>query len=196
MIQIEKVLTNIKYLFFKSVGIKKIILLFGTFLFLMQCADNVRHEYQIEVIYTSIPQLIDGNLDDPWQLARPVMLKENHSGNNVNDPRLTTHAMTCYDDSTLYIAFVCNDPDIWTSFTQRHEYFWEEEAVDVFIDLDDVSESYVEIEVSLANVLFESFIVDPENIDVPTTARLDLPGIRTAVRVNGTLNMSDDKDDS
>jgi hypothetical protein len=197
MIKIEKVLNNIKYIFFKSAPLKKSILLFGTFLFLMQCADNEGYEYQIESIYISIPPLIDGNLDDPlWQLARPVVLKENRSGNNVNDPRITTHVMTCYDDSTLYIAFVCNDPDIWTSYTQRDDHLWEEEAVEIFIDVDDVPETYVEIEVSPANILFDSYIVDPENIDVPATARFDLKGIKTAVSVNGTINKRDDVDDS
>ena len=73
---------------------------------------------------------------------------------------------------------------------------WKEEAVEVFIDVDNVPETYVEIEVSPANVLFDSYIVDPKNIDVPATALLNLEGIRTAVQVNGTLNNHDDKDKS
>jgi hypothetical protein len=164
---------------------------------LMFCACNVGNEYQIEANYASIPPEIDGNLDDPvWRQAKPVVLKENRSGNYVSDPRLMTRVMTCYNDSTLYIAFNCNDPDIWTSYTQRDEYLWEEEAIEVFIDVDDVPETYVEIEVSPANILFDSYIVDPDNIDVAATSRFGLPGIRTGVTVNGTLNERDDKDDS
>jgi hypothetical protein len=52
----------------------------------------------------------------------------------------------------------------------------------------------VEIEVSAANVLFDSYIVDTLNIDVPKTALFSLEGIRTAVAVSGTLNKSDDVD--
>ncbi|TFG72233.1 MAG: hypothetical protein E4H26_11315, partial [Flavobacteriales bacterium] len=84
--------------------------------------------------------------------------------------------------------------DIWTTFTKRDEHLWEEEAVEVFIDVDDLPDNYVEIEVSPANVLFDSYITDPNHIDVPETARLDLKGIRTAVQVEGTLNQRDDKD--
>lgn len=54
----------------------------------------------------------------------------------------------------------------------------------------------MEIEVSPANVLFDSYIVDPVNIDVPKTALFNLKGIKTAVVVSGTLNERDDKDDN
>ncbi len=68
--------------------------------------------------------------------------------------------------------------------------------MEVFIDVDDIPQNYVEIEVSPANVLFDSYIVDPQNIDVESTARFDLQGIETAVMVNGTLNQRDDIDKS
>jgi len=182
--------------YFYSIYINN-ILLFAGFLFLIQCTANVEQEYQITTIYTSIPPLIEGNLNDPvWKMIKPVVLKENRSGNDVSDAGLRTEVMTCYDDSTLFIAFICNDPDIWSLFTARDEYLWKEEAVEVFIDADKVPENYVEIEVSPANILFDSYVVDPENIDVAETARFDLQGIKTGVKINGTLNESDDEDKS
>ena len=170
--------------------------LFGGIL-ILGCTGNISNEYQIEAAHISKPPVIDGNPDDaPWQLAKPIYLKDNRSGNPVNDPKLMTQVMACYDDDNLYLAFICHDPDIWTTFTQRDEHLWEQEAVEVFIDVDDIAETYVEVEVSPANVLFDSYIVDPKNIDVPATAQLNLKGIRTAVKVNGTLNRHDDKDES
>ncbi len=150
---------------------------------------------ELEAGFAVTPPKIDGKLNDQvWQSAVPVSLKENRSGQTVQDPLLATTVMVCHDDSTLYIAFRCNDPDIWTTFTERDQHLWEEEAVEVFIDVDDFPDNYVEIEVSPANVLFDSYITDPNHIDVPKTARLDLKGIRTAVQVEGTLNQRDDKD--
>lgn len=175
----------------------KTILVLGICLLLMQCTSKIENEFQIEAIYTPMPLVIDGNAAEAiWHQANPIVFKENRTGNNVSDPQLKTRVMACYDDSTLYFVFICNDPDIWTSFTQRDEHLWEEEAVEVFIDVDDVPETYVEIEVSPANVLFDSYIVDPHNIDVAATAAFDLPGIKHAVQVNGTLNKRYDKDDS
>lgn len=107
---------------------------------------------------------------------------------------LKTHVKACYDDSTLDFFFVCNDPDIWSSFTQRDEHLWENDAVEIFIDVDGDPETYVEIEVSPANVLFDSYIVNPISIHVPKTALFNLTGIRTAVVVCGTPNKRNDKD--
>lgn len=175
----------------------KIVFVVGTLLFLLQCTGKIKNDYQIEAIYSSQPLIIDGNLNESiWKSAKLIMLKENRSENDVLDPKLQTQVKACYDDSTVYFAFICNDPDIWTTFTKRDEHLWEEEAIEIFIDVDDVIETYVEIEVSPANVLFDSYIVDPENIDVQETARLNLAGIRTSVQVNGTLNQRQDKDQS
>ena len=159
------------------------------------CTRQVQPEYSLEAIRADSAPVINGHLNEPvWQRAKSVWLKDNRSGESVTDARVTTRVMTCYDDSTLYIAFICKDPDIWTSYTQRDEYLWQEEAVEVFIDVDDEPDTYVEIEVSPANVLFDSYIIDPVNIDIPATAAYDLSGIRTAVVVNGTLNKRDDTD--
>jgi hypothetical protein len=145
--------------------------------------------------FADSPPTIDGGLTDAvWKSAVPVTLRENRSGEAVIEPRMMTNVMVCHDENNLYLAFICSDPDIWTTFTQRDEHLWEEEAVEVFIDVDDVPNNYVEIEVSPANVLFDSYIIDPDHIDVPKTARLNLKGIRTAVQVQGTLNQRGDRD--
>ncbi|MFZ1289889.1 MAG: carbohydrate-binding family 9-like protein [Melioribacteraceae bacterium] len=173
----------------------KIIFLIGVLLFLIQCSANFENEYEIESMYASVAPIIDGNLNENiWKIVTPIVLKENHSGNDVSDPELRTEVKTCYDESTIYLVFICNDPDIWSSSTARDEYLWKEEAIEVFIDVDKVPENYVEIEVSPANILFDSYIVDPEIIDVAETARFDLQGIRTGVKINGTINERDDRD--
>lgn len=59
----------------------------------------------------------------------------------------------CYDDNNLCFLFECKDPDIWADFTQRDEYFWDEEVVEVFIDVDNVPEPYVKIEVSPVDII-------------------------------------------
>lgn len=165
--------------------------------FLMQCSSSeIKNENRIFAAYTAQSITVDGTPNESiWQTAKPILLKENRTGNEVSDKQVQTQVKACYDDSSLYFFFTCNDPDIWTSFTQRDEHLWEEEAVEIFIDVDEVSETYVEIEVSPANILFDSYIVDPKNIDVSGTALFDLKGIQTAVALSGTLNNREDKDE-
>ena len=174
----------------------KILIILVSFFMLIQCAENKPSDYRIEAIFASEAPMIDGTENDSiWQQIIPAVLKENLSGNEIRESGLKTHIKACYDDNTLYFFFVCYDPDIWTSFTQRDEHLWENDAVEIFIDVDDIPETYVEIEVSPANVLFDSYIVDPVHIDVPKTALFNLKGIRTAVVVSGTLNERNDRDD-
>lgn len=173
----------------------KYLFVLGTLLLLVQCAENKPTD-TIEATFTAVPPVIDGIESDPvWQQITPVTLKDNRSENETQKSALQTEVKACYDEKTLYFFFLCDDPDIWTSFTQRDEHLWENEAVELFIDVDDEPETYVEIEVSPANVLFDSYIVDTLNIDVPKTALFNLKGIKTAVAVSGTLNQRDDVDD-
>ena len=127
--------------------------------------------------YTDSQVLIDGLLDDSlWYRTRELILKDNQNGNSVHDTTLLTTVRTGYDKQNLYIAFVCHDPDIWSSYTSRDQHLWTDEVIEVFIDTDSDTNTYVEIEVSPRNVLFDSFITDPKNIDFEKTARFDLAG--------------------
>lgn len=175
-----------------------LVILFVLMQYVAGCQDAEQGQqslYEMTAIRSEMPVVIDGKLDEHiWQKSQTVSLCENNSGNPVADSALMTSVKTCYTDDYLYVAFVCNDPDIWSNFTQRDEHLWEEEVVEVFLDTDAEENTYVEIEVSPANVLFDSYIVDPVNIDVAATAQFDLAAIKTAVSVEGTLNKRDDRD--
>lgn len=139
--------------------------------------------------------IVDGVLEETaWKNAEALTLKRNKTGEAVENETIMTWTKTCHDGQNLYIAFSCNDPDIWSNYTKRDEHLWKHEVVEVFIDTDDDPNTYVEIEVSPRNILFDSYIVVPTSIDVEETARFDLPGIKTAVQVDGTLNNRDDVD--
>lgn len=150
----------------------------------------------VVIAIRSLSQIImDGLLNDPvWKNAPKIHLRDSDTGEKITDSTFATWALTCYDENNLYIAFVCNDRDIYSSLTNRDQHLWEQEAVEVFIDVDDEPNTYIEIELSPSNVLFDSYIVDPVDIDVDETSKFDLPGIKTAVVVDGTVNKRDDED--
>ena len=139
---------------------------------------------------------MDGKLTEPiYQNADKLFFNNSINGEKIADPAYQSFAQVCHDATNLYIAFTCFDQDIHSSFTKRDEHLWEEEAVEVFIDTDEEPDNYVEIEVSPKNVLFDSYIVDPVNIDLVETPKFDLAGIQTAVSVSGTVNKRDDQDE-
>ena len=140
---------------------------------------------------------IDGQLSEIiYQKAAKVYLKNSMDKQVVDNPDYTTFVQVFHDEQNLYLTFVCHDLDIHSSYTKRDENLWKEEAVEVFIDTDQQPNDYVEIEVSPKNILYDSYITDPQNIDVPDTKKFDLSGIQTAVKVNGTTQNRNDKDQS
>ena len=146
---------------------------------------------------TSEKVVIDGALNEAaYQDAYKVFLKNSRDKQSVDDANYTTIAQVFHDAENLYIAFKVNDLDIHSSYTQRDELLWEEEAVEVFIDTDQQPNDYVEVQVSPKNILYDSYIVDPVNIDVAATKKYNLKGIKTAVKVNGTTNNRKDQDQS
>ena len=152
-------------------------------------------EFRITAAMATGAISVDGLLDETaWQSAQTVTLRDNRSGDPVTEKDIQTWVKACFDEKMLFVGFICNDPDIWSTFTKRDEHLWEEEVVEVFLDTDQDENTYVEIEVSPANVLFDSYIVDPQNIDVAATKAYDLSNIKTAVSVNGSLNKRDDRD--
>jgi hypothetical protein len=165
---------------------------------LLSCSTSERNISQINTYYAIRSDLkiqIDGMLNEPvWQNAQKVNLKDSDTGEDVTDSTFSTSVFTCYDDLNLYIAFVSNDKDIYSSFTMRDQHLWEEEAVEVFIDVDDDPNSYLEVELSPVNILFDSYIVDPFDIDIEETKKFNSQGIETSVFMHGTVNKRDDID--
>ncbi|MEZ5038723.1 MAG: carbohydrate-binding family 9-like protein [Saprospiraceae bacterium] len=149
----------------------------------------------VKALRTDQPLKIDGLLDESiYKKAPRVYLKNSLSKDVTGDPAYETYAQVAYDDAFLYVAFSCNDQDIYSSFSKRDEHLWEEEAVEVFIDTDNEPNNYVELEVSPKNILYDSYIVDPAKIDVPETLKYNLKAIKTAVKLSGTVDNRKDKD--
>jgi hypothetical protein len=172
------------------------ILCFLTFGFIFGCyRKQTASEFTYSTAYTDREVLIDGILNDTlWQRAQELILKDNQTGDSICDTAILTTVRTGYDKKNLYIAFISKDQDIRSSYTLRDQYLWNEEVVEVFIDTDSDPNTYVEIEVSPHNVLFDSFITDPGNIDFVKTALFDLADIHTAVTVTGTPDVHENKD--
>lgn len=145
--------------------------------------------------FTELEIHIDGNLaDHGWQSAQKLPLSNNFNGAPIEDNSLESYAMTCYDTENLYLAFVNHDHHIFSSYSHRDEFLWKEEVAEVFIDTDEILTTYIELEISPKNVLYDSFITDTANIDLVETSKFNLEGWRTAVTLFGTINNNSDTD--
>lgn len=58
-----------------------------------------------------------------------------------------------WSESGLYLRFDVIDPAPWHTMTRRDDPIWEEEVVEIFLDLDGSGTHYAEVELSPANVV-------------------------------------------
>jgi len=137
---------------------------------------------------TATPPKIDGVLDDPaWKSATPLTLVDSLDGRPT---QLRTTARLTWDDEALYVAFECEDPDVWGTFRKRDDPIYTQEAVEIFIDADGDGKTYDEIEVSPHNVVFDAYFpARRQGMDLSWDS-----GLQSAVKVNGTVDDASDRD--
>lgn len=96
-------------------------------------------------------------------------------------PRYQTSVQVAYDDTALYVRFVCEDPDIWGILTARDSRIFEEEVVELFIAPGaDTPVRYYEFEVSPLGTLLDLSVYSPDldRRTLITNYAWDCPGLR------------------
>jgi carbonic anhydrase/acetyltransferase-like protein (isoleucine patch superfamily) len=141
------------------------------------------------------PVEVDGALEEEaWRVAEPAsaFLLSDGSG----PPRFPTEARLCWDETHLYVAFSCQDSDIWGTYARRDDPLYDEEVVEIFLCPTGNLQHYFEFEVSPCNTLFDAKVFNPEleRRTMLVDREWDAANLRTAVRVSGTIGRRDDHD--
>ena len=143
------------------------------------------------------PIQIDGRLDDkaweeaPWTDAFVDIL-----GEAAATPRFQTRARMLWDDTYLYIGAVLEEPHIWGTLTQHDSVIFHDNDFEVFIDPDGDNHEYYEIEINALNTEWDLFLKEPYRDGGSAVDEWEIPGLKTAVHVSGTLNDPTDSDNS
>ncbi|MBC7326716.1 DUF1080 domain-containing protein [bacterium] len=142
------------------------------------------------------PPNIDGDISDPaWRYAETI--DGFHLLGSYAKPTYSTKAKMLWDDENLYIAFECQDEDIWATMKEKDSPLWEEEVVEAYIDPSGTGKNYKEFEVNPLGTLIDLNIVEPKNGnpgDWRELRKWNAEGVRIGVKVNGTLDNRNDKD--
>ncbi|HIE51040.1 MAG TPA: hypothetical protein EYP85_04715 [Armatimonadetes bacterium] len=150
---------------------------------------------QAVCLRTDEPVQVDGRLDEPIWAQTPPLPLTYCLLTRQGSPTYPTEVRCAWDAENLYLAFVAEDPDIWSEFTHRDANLWEAEVVEVYLDPDGDGRNYKEFEVSPRNVVVDLNIPQGPDIgDVDENRRWNAPGWRTAVRVEGSVDQREDRD--
>ena len=140
---------------------------------------------------------IDGVLDEqPWQkAARLTPFVRNDS---VRAARVATEVRVWYDQSALYLGWICEDEDIQATFTQRDSRFWEEEVVEFFVT-PAALDRYFELQWNPLGGTFDAIITNELGPDGSSRQfkgdwSYTAASMTYAVRVDGSVQNSTDRD--
>lgn len=147
------------------------------------------------VQHTTQALTMDGNLQESaWQQAAWTTDFVDIEGNRKPRPTWSTKVKMLWNDSTLFVAATLQEPQVWATQTHHDDIIFKDNDFEVFIDPDNNTHQYFEIEVNALNKTFELFLPKPYRNRGDALVSWDAAGLRSGVQVQGTLNHSQDTD--
>jgi hypothetical protein len=143
------------------------------------------------------PIQIDGRLDDDaWKAAPWTDPFVDIEGDVRPRPRFQTRAKMLWDDTYFYVAALLEEPHVWGTLKKHDSVVFQDNDFEIFIDPDGDNHEYYEIEINALNTEWDLFLKKAYRDGGPAINQWEVPGLRTAVHVSGTLNNPEDRDTS
>jgi hypothetical protein len=150
---------------------------------------------QYIVPFTNSAPVVDGKIDDvAWQNSPWTDSFIDIEGQSKPLPTWSTRAKMTWTNDGLYIAAEIIDPHVWAYLKNQDDIVFYDNDFEVFIDPDNDTHNYYEIEVNAVNTIFDLFMPKPYRNGSGAMIVYDTPGLKSAVSVKGTLNNPNDKD--
>lgn len=141
------------------------------------------------------PLVIDGCLDKPaWDAASWTDDFVDIEADTQPLPPLRTRVKMLWDDTYFYIAAQMEEPHVWATLTKHDSVIFQDNDFEIFIDPDGDNHDYYEIEINALNTVWDLRLVKPYRDGGPALNEWEIPGLKTEVWIDGTLNDPRDRD--
>jgi hypothetical protein len=141
------------------------------------------------------PITIDGDLNEPAWTAVPWSDPfVDIEGDKKPAPRFRTRMKMLWDAEALYIAAELEEPHVWADLTDHDAVVFHDPDFEVFLDPDADSHLYAELELNARNTTWDLLLPKPYKDGGRAINGWEVIGLKTAVKVNGTLNDPTDTD--
>jgi hypothetical protein len=139
---------------------------------------------------------LDGKLDDAaWQAVPWTEDFVDIEGDRRPRPRFRTRVKMLWDEKYFYIGAELEEPHVQGTYTKHDSYiFHEDNDFEVFLNPDGNNHHYAELEMNALNTTWDLRLNKPYRDGGEAEDSWDIPGLRTAVHVNGTINNPNDVD--
>ena len=141
------------------------------------------------------PINIDGRLDKgAWAAVPWTEDFVDIEGDRKPKPRFRTRAKMLWDDQYFYVAAELEEPHVWATLTSHDAVIFRDNDFEVFIDPNGDSHEYYEFEINALNTGWDLFLTKPYKDGGVAITSWEIPGLKKAVHVDGTLNDPRDQD--
>jgi hypothetical protein len=134
--------------------------------------------------------------EDDWKSAPWTADFVDIQGDVRPRPRFQTRAKMLWDDRYFYVAADLKEPHVWGTLTKHDSVIFHDNDFEIFIDPDSDNHEYYEIEINALNTEWDLFLKKAYRDGGPAINEWEIPGLKTAVHVTGTLNNLADTDQS
>jgi len=141
------------------------------------------------------PIIVDGLLDEAaWSAAPWTTDFVDIEGELKPKPRFRTRVKMLWDDEYLYIAAEMEEPHVWATLTEHDSVIFQDPDFEVFIDPMGNTQPYYEFEMNALNTTWDLQLDKPYMDNGKPDNSWEIPGAKTAVHIDGTLNDPSDTD--
>ncbi len=141
------------------------------------------------------PLRVDGKLDEPsWKAAPWTEDFADIQGPGRPAPRFRTRAKMLWDDRCFYVAARLEEPHIVGTITKKNAVIFHDPDFEVFLDPDGDNHDYYEFEMNALNTIWELTLERPYRDGGPVHLGDNMPGLKSAVHLEGTINDPSDTD--
>ncbi len=139
---------------------------------------------------------IDGEIkESDWEKAEWSDNFVDIKGEKKGTPFCQTKVKMLWDDQYLYIGAYLEENDLWSVLEQRDDIVYFDNDFEVFIDPDDDTHDYCELELNCLNTVWDLLIIKPyRDRNRVAYNSWDIKGLKTAVFKEGTVNNNRDED--
>ena len=135
------------------------------------------------------PILADGLLNEPsWSMADWSDYFIDITGDPKLKPPLRTRVKMLWDDDCLYVAAELCEPDVWATIRQRDAVIFQDNDFEIFLDPDGNGLNYYEIEINAFGTIWDLLLTKPYRDHGTPVNSWDLKGLKSGVRINGSIN--------
>jgi hypothetical protein len=141
------------------------------------------------------PVVIDGDLKDAaWDAAPWTDAFVDIEGDKKPKPRFRTRVKMLWDADALYIAAEMEEPHLCATLTKHDSVIFNDNDFEVFLDPDGDNHMYGELELNALNTTWDLLLTKPYKDHGNAVHAWEIVGLKTAVKLDGTLNDPRDTD--